>query len=110
MKAKFILTAALCILLAGCSTGRSPVSVGLVFTSVSGSESISGNNLGSHSGTACAMSILGLVAVGDASITTAANNGKLNKVSHVDYETTGILGVYSKSCTIAYGEIAQDGK
>jgi hypothetical protein len=51
-------------------------------------------------GEACATGILGLIATGDASIKTAA---KGRDVVHVDHSAFNILGLYTKSCTIAYG-------
>jgi len=59
---------------------------------------------GSKVGTSEATSILGMVATGDASIEAAKNNGGITKVSHVDFNSDNILGVYGKYTTTVYGE------
>jgi hypothetical protein len=43
-------------------------------------------------------------ATGDASIATAATNGGIKRIHHVDHETTNILGIYAKYVTVVYGE------
>jgi TRL-like protein family len=45
-----------------------------------------------------------LVAMGDASISAAAQNGGITRIHHVDHETMNILGIYAKYTTIVYGE------
>jgi hypothetical protein len=60
--------------------------------------------VGSRSGEAEAISILGLVAIGDASLQTAAQNGNIKNVRHVDYQYVNYVGVYQKYVTIARGE------
>lgn len=86
----------------GCATVRSPVG-GLFYTETKGPEQATGAKLGQERGEACATSILGIVATGDASITAAAASAGIAKVTHVDSSAFSILGVYSKFCTIAYG-------
>lgn len=49
------------------------------------------------------MSILGLVAIGDASTDTAAKTGGITQISHVDEDMTGILGIYAQHCTVVHG-------
>ena len=44
------------------------------------------------------------VATGDSSIKTAAANGGITKISHVDYHTTSVLGLYTKTTVTVYGE------
>jgi hypothetical protein len=44
------------------------------------------------------------VATGDSSIKAAAANGGITKISHVDYHTTAVLGVYAKTTVTVYGE------
>ncbi|NWF93426.1 MAG: hypothetical protein HXY46_10950 [Syntrophaceae bacterium] len=55
-------------------------------------------------GTAEVTSIMGLVAFGDGSITTAAKNGGIKKIKYVDYEVENILGVIGKYKTVVYGD------
>ncbi|MCX7811020.1 MAG: TRL-like family protein [Leptospiraceae bacterium] len=57
----------------------------------------------SKTGEACASSILGLVAIGDASVEAAKSQGGINDVSYVDYQTFSILGLYAKLCTVVRG-------
>ncbi len=55
-------------------------------------------------GEACATSILGLIATGDASIEAARKNGGINSIASVDGKSTGILGLYASYCTIVHGK------
>jgi len=59
---------------------------------------------GPRMGEAESTSILALVATGDCSITTAAQNGGVNTVNHVDYAYMNVLFVYQKFTTRVYGE------
>ena len=54
-------------------------------------------------GKACASSVLGWVATGDASIVAAKANGGITKVSSVDHYAKNILGIYGEWCTIVKG-------
>jgi hypothetical protein len=54
-------------------------------------------------GEASASGILGF-ATGDASIKTAAANGSITKIQHVDHHTQSVLGVWAKTTTIVYGD------
>ncbi|MCX7048280.1 MAG: TRL-like family protein [Candidatus Sumerlaeota bacterium] len=87
---------------------RAPVMppVGLIYNEYMAPLSYEGKGLplGSKSGTASTESILGLVAWGDASLKTAAANGRLTKINHVDYEYLNVIGVYQHYTTVAYGE------
>lgn len=56
-------------------------------------------------GFACAMSLLGLIAVGDSSISAAMKSANITKVATVEYKTTAFLSyVYHEQCTIVTGE------
>jgi len=55
-------------------------------------------------GTAQTQSILGLVAWGDASARTAADNAGISKIEYADYDYFNVLGVYQRYDTIVYGE------
>ena len=55
-------------------------------------------------GTSQCTSILGAVAIGDASIETAKKNGDITKVYHVDYDVKNILGIIGTYKTTVYGE------
>lgn len=59
---------------------------------------------GTKTGEATAKTILGLVATGDCSINTAAKNGGLRKINHVDYRYKNILGIVQETTVVVYGE------
>ena len=61
-------------------------------------------SVGTKEGRACATSILGWVATGDASIKTAAANGGISKVTSVERESKNIIGVHATYCTVVRGE------
>lgn len=81
---------------------RTPV-MGGIYTGVQAGESATGVAAPQKRGEACAMSILGLVAIGDASVEAAAKNGGISEISVVDNDMTGILGVYGQHCTVVHG-------
>jgi hypothetical protein len=89
----------------GCVGPMGPVGGvgGMFYTDVSGPVAATGNAGGTKMGQATSTGILG-VATGDSSIKTAAANGGITKISHVDYHTTGVLGVYAKTVVTVYGE------
>jgi hypothetical protein len=55
-------------------------------------------------GEACANSILGWIATGDASIEEAKRAGGITQVAYVDHEQFSVLGVYATTCTIVHGQ------
>ena len=48
--------------------------------------------------------ILGIIATGDASISTAASNGGVKKISHIDAHKKSILGIFATYEVFVYGE------
>ena len=60
--------------------------------------------IGSKRGEASSTSVLCLYASGDCSIATAARNGGLTKIGHVDYEYVNIIGIWQEATVIVYGE------
>jgi hypothetical protein len=54
-------------------------------------------------GSACAYSILGLIAWGDATISTAQEHAYVSKINTIDQRSFTILGIYAKLCTIIKG-------
>lgn len=94
--------------LAGCATASSPVN-GLFYTDVKAGVSATEAYGGSARGEACASSILGIYASGDASIDAAKKNGGIAQVVTVDHTANSILGVYAKYCTVVYGKKAAGG-
>jgi TRL-like protein family len=90
------------VLIAGCAMAHGPVSAPVTID-MKGPVSAGPAATGSKVGRAEAWGIL-VYATGDASISTAAKNGGINRIHHVDHETMNILGIYAKYVTIVYGE------
>ena len=49
------------------------------------------------------IAILGLFSSGDGSVRTAAANGGISEVKHIDYEYKNVLGIYQRYTTVVYG-------
>ena len=103
-----IVLGALAICCAGCMS--QPVTpahppLGWTFSGVGYPTSINFHNtrMKGASGQASTTCILGF-AFGDCSVATAAENGGIATVSHVDSDYLSVLGLYSKYTTIVYGE------
>ena len=96
-----LLVLAVCLPLAGCMAVASPA-IGVLFTDVKWQDHAEGA-LGAKEGKACAQSILGLIAQGDASIEAAAKNGGIKSVNSVDHSTKNMLGIIGEYCTIVRG-------
>ncbi len=88
-------------LLAGCA--KSPV-MGGIYTDVRDGMAVTGNAGSSKVGTAEVKGYLGLVAMGDASIQTAARSAGITRIHHVDYMTKSYVGVYTIYTVIVYGD------
>lgn len=87
----------------GCIGVQTPV-VGLIYTEAKYGDTATPSTATGKEGKACAMTILSLVALGDASITTAKANGGITEVSAVDHTSKNILGIYGEWCTIVKGK------
>ena len=62
-------------------------------------------DLGSRKGEASIYSVLWLFAWGDAGAATAAKNGGITTMKHMDRELYGVLfGIYTRTTTIVYGD------
>ena len=92
-------------LFVGCVANSSAPVSGSYVTSVRAPFAVTENS-GAYSkaGTSTALSVLGLVATGDASIETAAKNGNIKKIHHVDYHASNAVGIYASYTVIVYGE------
>ncbi|MDH5636871.1 MAG: TRL-like family protein [Nitrospinota bacterium] len=87
----------------GCAAkAKSPVT-GFLFTDVRGPEAVGSGGEASKFGEACATSILGWVATGDASIEAARKSGGITEISFVDYHSTIVLGIFAKYCVKVSG-------
>ena len=100
---KPLLLAATCaVWLSGCAMANGPV-FAPVTLNMKGPVSAGPAATGSKVGRSEAWGIL-VFGTGDASISAAATNGGINRIHHVDHETTNIFGIYAKYVTIVYGE------
>jgi hypothetical protein len=89
--------------LSGCATS---VPMGSLYTELKLPVTATGEQVkgAEKVGRAECMSVLGLVATGDASIETAMKNGNITKVTHIDWEAKNILGIIGNyKCTV-YGQ------
>lgn len=55
-------------------------------------------------GTATSKSYLGMIAVGDSSIETAAKSAGITKINHADWKVKNTLGFVGEYTTTVYGE------
>ena len=62
------------------------------------------SRLGARSAEGCITSILGLITLGNAGITEAANKANISRVTHIDQKLDNILGVYARYCVVVYGD------
>lgn len=102
-----MLVAASMMVFAGCAAmifTNPAYPVGGIYTDISGPLLATGNNAPSKMGTAEMVSVLGILAYGDASIRMAMRNGEITKIHHVDYKMTNVLGIYAKYTVVVYGE------
>lgn len=110
MKHSTLISAAVAVmattLLTGCLVAPVQPPIGIIYTNYQAPlfpDQTTGQ-VGSRSGQSHSISILGLVALGDASLQTAAQEGGISNIRHVDYQYDNILGIYQKYTTIARGE------
>ena len=104
MKKKLMpLTAVLIVMsfLVGCATLYPH---GILFTEVKLPAEATSADTGSKVGISECVSVLGLVAIGDASIEAAMKNGGIKKIHHVDWDAKNILGIYGQYKTTVYGK------
>lgn len=95
--------AAFAFAMSSCATANAPLT-GFLYSDVKAPVTATSNTAGKKVGTAVATSILGLVATGDASIATAAKSAGITKISHVDYHSTSVLGIYATYTVTVYGD------
>jgi len=96
------------LVLSGCTGFGAPVvpPLGALYSNVQAPIDIDSDEtqLGTKRGEAVSSTVLGLVAWGDASVRTAATNGGLTTIRHVDYAYFNVLGVYATFTTVVYGD------
>jgi len=98
------LSAAAALTLASCSTVGTGAGIGAIYTGVTEGQIATSNTVGTKVGTSSSIGVLGIVAIGDASIQRAAKEAGITKISHVDVKKTGVLGLFAQYKTIVYGE------
>lgn len=106
MLSLFIITA-MVLSLTGCLTAPFVPPTGMAFSQFEAPLDVDFQNTdmsGVKKGTANTISILGLIAFGDASSKAAAENGQISKIVHADYEYFNILGIVQKTTVIVYGK------
>ncbi|HUP57622.1 MAG TPA: TRL-like family protein [Bdellovibrionota bacterium] len=91
------------IVLTSCAYATRTPLTGGIYNDTQAGHSISSNQAGNRVGQACATSILGFVATGDATIEAARRAGGITLITSVDEASSAILGVYAKHCTIVRG-------
>jgi hypothetical protein len=102
---KFLFSVGVCLaLFSSCAVVSTPVGNGWAYTEIKGNAGVTSNALGSKVGTAKASNILGIVAMGDASVQSAAKSAGITRISHVDFEANGLLGIFASYTTVVYGE------
>jgi|SRR5688572_21882670 hypothetical protein len=99
-----IILSALATLSSGCAMSMSNPVTGWAYSGTQGTTAVTASPIGAKTGESCAMSILGVVGIGDASAVAAAKAGGITKISTVDSDNFGVLGVYAKNCTVVTGE------
>lgn len=100
---RLLAASALAFALTGCATATAPVN-GLLYSNVSAPLMVTGSaDKPTKVGRSYARSFFGLYATGDATIETAAKNGGITKIHHVDHESQVILGVIADYTTVVYG-------
>jgi hypothetical protein len=103
MVKKIALIFAMAGLMSGCATSYP---VGLLYTELNLPRTIVDKDDVSYTkvGVAKATSVLGLVAMGDASQRAAIRDGKISKVKYVDYSAKNVLGLYGEYTVTVYGD------
>ena len=91
------------IMMSGCQPVASPL-MGIFFNDTKYGYIATTDTDATKEGKACAQSIMGLVATGDASISAAKAAGGITQVAHIDYTAHSILGIVADFCTIVKGK------
>ncbi|MGO8991975.1 MAG: TRL-like family protein [Polyangiaceae bacterium] len=91
------------LLQTGCVGTFSHTGLALIDVHTDGGNA-TGASLGTRSGEACSMNILGIISVGDGSIKSAARDAGITHISTVDFHYLNILGLFGRVCTLVSGE------
>lgn len=105
-KVVLVVLLGLCVVFApGCLMAPVIPPVAFVYTGINAPLDVDfqDSKVGLKKGESSSMCILGLVALGDASVYQAAKNGGLTTIQTADYSYTNVLGVYQEFRTVVYG-------
>lgn len=94
----------LAMALSGCLSAPFQPPSGLVSVTTAPLSTEGNWKVGQKCGSASSTSILGLYASGDCSIAAAARAGGLERIGHVDYEYTNMIGIWQKVTVFVYGD------
>ena len=97
---KLLLLLAVCVFAALPASAKDPV--GFLYQNTTSALVGSSNVAAAKTGTATCTQYFGVVAVGDCSLRTAMQNGKINSLGYADQTAKLILG-FGKITTTAYG-------
>ena len=101
-----LLTLGMLTALTGCMSAPVVPPIGMIYTNFEAPLDIdySQTDVQGNKGTSESISILGLVAIGDASAAAAADNAGIDTIEHADYEFFNVIGVYQRYRTVVYGD------
>lgn len=91
------------LVLTGCQPVASPL-MGILYNETKFGWEATSNTNATKEGKACANTIMGLVATGDASISAAKAAGGITEVAHVDHSAKSVIGIIGEFCTIVKGK------
>lgn len=92
------------LLSTGCAIPTRAPLQGILYTGVKSGVAATAQPVGNRVGESCAISVLGIVAAGDASIDAARRDGGIAAITSVDERNTGFLGLFAQHCTIVRGK------
>lgn len=90
--------------LSGCALQVDGPANGVLLTNTQGPVTATAKESYSQSGEASAISVLGIVGVGNASINAAAQSAGIDRIHSVDQKYFSLLGIYSSTTTIVRGD------
>jgi len=102
-----VMSLAAVVMLTGCLKAPVQPPMGLIYTDYKAPldyDQEQSQSEGLKTGTSETISILGLVALGDGSVETAAQNGNISQIHGADYEYFNVIGVYQRYRTVVHGE------
>ncbi len=103
MKLKLLIVAVL-LSVTSCAANNNKSGPGVLFTSTKDPVFFDNSVKPIKKGESCSTRALAFVAVGDASMNAAKNDGNITKVASADTEYLNILGIFGRACTVVKGE------